>query len=157
MVELYVRRCLNCKQDTPCGFCFVNNVVVAAAHGKSYHVGTSSSLTYFEHSTPEVQGQSGRHSGHRFAPRSVHNPTDTSTAYVIKCQATALNRWCGKSMKRLTGRGWNKKPVLLWKLLVFKSITGASTIFFPSLARHVFVILRHGTILTDYYRMESRS
>ena len=26
----------HCGENTPCGFCFVNNVVVAAAHGKWY-------------------------------------------------------------------------------------------------------------------------
>jgi len=28
----------HCGEDTPCGFCFVNNVMVGAAHGKRFPV-----------------------------------------------------------------------------------------------------------------------
>lgn len=36
----------HCGEDTPSGFCFVNNVVIAAAHGRFYHEHFSPSLFF---------------------------------------------------------------------------------------------------------------
>ena len=47
----------HCGEDTPCGFCFVNNVAVAAAHGEShlYHLPPGTHRAFEAHLKHKVQ------------------------------------------------------------------------------------------------------